>query len=320
MIQLIHELAAGVRNDSDAILSSGTVTVYEAGTTTLQTVYQEYELETPHANPLTLDSAGRAIAYADGRVKLVIANSDGTVIRTIDDVGIEDSDVDEAAAGATAGVGLVGATDGSIDVNVDGSTISVNSNDQLYVPDSGITTAKITDGAVTGAKIEASPTITTSVKINSTGATWAKGDASGTGQVSGDLQVGGASKPYLSDYSTRSLSSKNSSNSAEYPLVNSYPGGTHGDVIVRGTVSSAGAVVRGAGFTAAKNATGNYTITFTTTFAAVPIVVAMGASSTVAFAISNTALTATADILTYDAAGAATDLTFHFIAIGERGA
>lgn len=50
--------------------------------------------------------------------------------------------------------------------------------------------------------------------------------------------------------------------------------------IVRGTVTSAGAVGSGSGFTATKNATGDYTVTFTTAFAVAPVVEATaGATS-----------------------------------------
>lgn len=93
MIRLIDTLAAGVTDDAGAPLASGTVTTYLAGTTTLYTVYQDFELSNPHPNPATLDAAGRLIAYADTRVKLVIATSAGVTVRTVDNVGNADSDI-----------------------------------------------------------------------------------------------------------------------------------------------------------------------------------------------------------------------------------
>lgn len=43
--------------------------------------------------------------------------------------------------------------------------------------------------------------------------------------------------------------------------------------IVRGTVSAAGAIVNGSGFSSVKNTTGDYTVTFTAPFGSAPIVV-----------------------------------------------
>lgn len=46
--------------DSDGNIDDGcTVTFYENGTTTLQTIYAEADLQTPLANPLSPDAAGR---------------------------------------------------------------------------------------------------------------------------------------------------------------------------------------------------------------------------------------------------------------------
>jgi hypothetical protein len=48
--------------------------------------------------------------------------------------------------------------------------------------------------------------------------------------------------------------------------------GTGGETlkIIRGVVDSAGAVIEGSGFTAVRNSTGNFTITFDTPFSDVP--------------------------------------------------
>jgi len=88
MVQLIDILAAGVTNESGIVLSGGSVQFYEAGTTTPKTVYSEFELETPLANPATLDAAGRLVAFCEGRARIVISSAAGAAIRTIDDIGI----------------------------------------------------------------------------------------------------------------------------------------------------------------------------------------------------------------------------------------
>lgn len=93
MVRLVDILAAGVTDSSGTLLDSGTVTVYDAGTTTLKTVYEDFAQTTPHSNPLTLDGAGRAYAYAEGRIKIVIMDSDGNTVKTLDNVGNEDDDV-----------------------------------------------------------------------------------------------------------------------------------------------------------------------------------------------------------------------------------
>jgi len=54
--------------------------------------------------------------------------------------------------------------DGSFDVNHDHATININAQNELYVVDEGITTAKLADGAVTAVKIGADAV--TAVKIN----------------------------------------------------------------------------------------------------------------------------------------------------------
>lgn len=83
---------------------------------------------------------------------------------------------------------------------------------------------------------------------------------------------------------------------------------------VRGSVTSAGAVATGSGFTASRSATGIYVVTFTTPFPAAPAVVAM-ASTSVARIMTLTELTASAvTIQSWDAAGAAADASFFFIA------
>jgi microcystin-dependent protein len=94
---LIDVLAVGVTDNLGVPLSLGKVTFYDAGTTNLRTVYQDFGLTTPAANPVILDTAGRAIVYTSYRVKLVITDSADGAIRTIDNVGSADADVASSA-------------------------------------------------------------------------------------------------------------------------------------------------------------------------------------------------------------------------------
>ncbi len=106
MNQLISVLASGVTDDNGVPLQNGTVTFYAAETTDLETVYSDFELTEPLANPAPLDAAGRLVAYTDTRLKLVIQNSLGTTIHTWDDVGTSDADINAVipAAGIPAGL------------------------------------------------------------------------------------------------------------------------------------------------------------------------------------------------------------------------
>jgi len=83
------------------------------------------------------------------------ANVTGAMITdlTVDTADINDSAVTAAKiASAVAGAGLSGGAGTALAVNVDSSTIEINT-DTLRVKDSGIVEAKIADGAVTSAKI-----------------------------------------------------------------------------------------------------------------------------------------------------------------------
>jgi microcystin-dependent protein len=98
--RLVEVLAVGVTDGLGLPVVNGTVTFYDAGTTTLRTVYQDWALSTTAANPATLDSAGRIVVYSDKRIKLVIKDNTGSTVRTLDNVGTADSDI---ATSAVAG-------------------------------------------------------------------------------------------------------------------------------------------------------------------------------------------------------------------------
>lgn len=94
MKRLIEILETGVRGLDGSWVASGTVKFLEAGTQTLATVYQEFDFENPYSNPATLDTSGRLQGvYYDGRLDLVIQDSLGAVVRTIRNVGTDDSDI-----------------------------------------------------------------------------------------------------------------------------------------------------------------------------------------------------------------------------------
>ena len=91
-----------------------------------------------------------------------------------------------------------------------------------------------------------------------------------------------------------------------------------GDRIVRGTVSGAGVVEQGTGFTASRTAVGTYTITFSPTFAGTPSVTATAESW---FARLNSAVPVSAanfGLFVTDNTAAQSDQRFNFVAIGPR--
>lgn len=102
-------------------------------------------------------------------------------------------------AASVAGSGLGGANGSALTVNVDNSTIEINS-DSLRIKDAGIVDAKIADGTITAAKLAGSiPTTAVTFPAWTSGTvTWtaAGGGASlGAGTVTGKYQVLG--KTYM---------------------------------------------------------------------------------------------------------------------------
>lgn len=82
----INLLLSGIRDTSDNQLASGKVWAYVAGTTTAKTTWTDNAKTTAAANPIILDSNGRAVVYADGLYKFVIQNSGGTTVYTWDNL------------------------------------------------------------------------------------------------------------------------------------------------------------------------------------------------------------------------------------------
>jgi len=84
---LVDILAAGVVDSAGEPLSAGQVYVYEPGTTSKVDVWQDADLSVPHANPLTLDAAGKAEVYINQSVRVVIEDSTGASVADIEAVG-----------------------------------------------------------------------------------------------------------------------------------------------------------------------------------------------------------------------------------------
>lgn len=88
------------------------------------------------------------------------------------------------------------------------------------------------------------------------------------------------------------------------------------NVPVRGIVTSVGVITLGTGFSVAHPSTGTWTITFSPALPTAPAIVSDILSATAGYSQNSitTPTTTTATILTFNSAGTATDLGFHFVA------
>jgi hypothetical protein len=80
-------------SDTGAVLNGGSLTFYEAGTTTSKDTYADSAKAVTNPNPITLDSAGRPDnsgspiqVWLDGSYKVVVKDSSGSTVRTEDNV------------------------------------------------------------------------------------------------------------------------------------------------------------------------------------------------------------------------------------------
>lgn len=111
-------------NNLGTPLSGGFITFYQAGTTTLQSAYQDSDLTIPHPNPIELDSVGFVpqLYFADGFIKVRVTDADGVSIFSQDNILV------------------VGPSSGSGGVSVDATTVF----------DTGDTKWRYAEGTLTG--------------------------------------------------------------------------------------------------------------------------------------------------------------------------
>ena len=75
----IEMLMAGLLYDGEPV-SGGKVYTYIAGTSNATSLYTEQDKSTYAANPIVLDSQGRATVYADGVYKFVVKDADDATL------------------------------------------------------------------------------------------------------------------------------------------------------------------------------------------------------------------------------------------------
>ena len=92
--QILYSLAtSGIPS-----LAGGKLYHYEAGTSTDKDVYLDRDKLVPAAQPVVLDSNGRANIYGDGIYKFVLKDSDDNIVNTFDNSTLSEDGVDALTA------------------------------------------------------------------------------------------------------------------------------------------------------------------------------------------------------------------------------
>jgi len=73
-------------DDNGDPLAGGLIYTYTAGTTTPKATYTDYSEVTPAANPVVLDSAGRAAIWIVGSYRIDVKTSADVLVRSVDNI------------------------------------------------------------------------------------------------------------------------------------------------------------------------------------------------------------------------------------------
>lgn len=101
-------------DDNGDPLAGGKVYAYERGTSTPKDTYTDETLGTPNANPVILDSSGRAPIFLDGSYKIIVHDSSDVLVDELDPVNYS------SAASTSAGTGGNVVSNGSFEDNAAG--------------------------------------------------------------------------------------------------------------------------------------------------------------------------------------------------------
>lgn len=145
---LFDFINTGVLGDAGEILSAGVIYFYEPGTTTAKNAYTEKE-KTNAIQSLTLDADGRGVAYGDGTYKIVVKDSDGAEVFTLDAYKVG-SDVGGGSLGVTV---ITSTTQPQLTVGYDGSnkvTLTTTSDGDVTLDATGGTVTLDDDVGITG--------------------------------------------------------------------------------------------------------------------------------------------------------------------------
>jgi hypothetical protein len=101
--ELYQAAYAGFSDATGNPLSGGRVYTYDAGTTTPRTTWQDQAKAVTNANPVVLDSSGRAEIWADGNYKFDLRNSANVAVDVIDGVFLGRDDGSSLHGGTSSG-------------------------------------------------------------------------------------------------------------------------------------------------------------------------------------------------------------------------
>lgn len=110
-------------------LAGGLISTFLAGTTTPQATYTDSTGGTPQANPVVLDSAGRAqIWFAAASYKLVLKTSAGVTLMTIDNVTLDNLAATISSLSMTGNLTMQQSTAATSGANQSSNTYSLQGN------------------------------------------------------------------------------------------------------------------------------------------------------------------------------------------------
>jgi len=108
--QLTWLATTGLRKTDGTPMASAKLFFYSPGTTTQVAVYGEESERAPLSQPVTANAAGQATVFVKGIVKLVIQDSDGNTVHTIDRATAEHAGKVEIESSSFTGVNSAGQT------------------------------------------------------------------------------------------------------------------------------------------------------------------------------------------------------------------
>ena len=232
--------------------------------------------------------------------------------------GLTQLNASQLSSGTVPGGRLAGTYSGAVTFNNAANSFSGDGAGLT-----GLNGSQLTSGTVPLARLPAAVVTNNQNGVTLTG-TFA-GNGSGLTNVPGPWQLNGSSTFYnagnvgIGTTTPQSALQVNGgirfgAGGALYP-----PAGLEDLRIVRGVVSSAGAIFAGSGFTVTRTGVGAYTVTFDTAFAAFPTISATVQSGLSRLVTSTSVGNSSAQFRTFvSSTEAAADHQFHFIAIGPR--
>ena len=142
-------------------LASGKIYTYEAGTSTPKATYTDAAGGTPNANPVILDSAGRATIWGTGAYKIVVKDSADATLYTDDNYTAFSATSNSAFSDST--FAIQDNSDATKQLQFECSSITTGSTTVITVPNGNATMATVAGTQTLTNKTLTSPTINTPI-------------------------------------------------------------------------------------------------------------------------------------------------------------